>query len=91
MLAHPLPVLAPLKRTYRRRVYPHIENPWGLTPSECRVLELLITLGSNKAIANEMGVALKTAETHIFKAEAKIGTHRVGAAVAWDRLRRGNG
>lgn len=57
-------------------------NPWHLSPTEFRTVELLMTQESLLAIANMCGVAVSTTETHIFRAYKKMGVKTQGMAAS---------
>ncbi len=50
------------KRSSQRKLF---EEKYALTEREIDVLELLICGGSNKAIANDLGLSLSTVKTHL--------------------------
>lgn len=67
-------------------------SPWGLTPREIEVMDMVVLRGSQKAAAREMGMALKTLETHMFRAKRKLGITNSSSfqhLLKWDRFRRG--
>lgn len=61
-------------------------NPWGLTATQLKVLEILSETGNNKAVARKLGMALKTAEEHVREMTRKMGVdNRTLAVVAYVR------
>lgn len=65
-------------------------NPWNLTPRQEQVLQRLAgTDGRLKSIAREIGIDVRTAETHLSRARARIGVKStIAAAIAYDRWAR---
>jgi HD-GYP domain-containing protein (c-di-GMP phosphodiesterase class II)/DNA-binding CsgD family transcriptional regulator len=61
---------------------PRIELPAGLTAREVDVLRLLARGSSNKEIASELGIAVRTVKHHLEHVYEKIGVaNRAGAAL----------
>lgn len=64
------------------------ENPWGLTPREVQVLSALRRLCSQKAVARELGLSVKTVEAHCYNARFRMGNSYEGTfayVLAFDR------
>lgn len=59
-----------------------IERPYGLTPTELRVLTRLVLGSSNDEIARAMSIGVRTVHTHISAILAKLGCSRRSQAVA---------
>ncbi|UIP60011.1 helix-turn-helix transcriptional regulator [Agromyces marinus] len=59
-----------------------IDRPFGLTPTEIRVLTRLVTGSSNDEIAGSMDVGVRTVHTHISGILAKLNCARRAQAVA---------
>jgi DNA-binding CsgD family transcriptional regulator len=57
--------------------------PAGLTEREAEVLRLVASGRTNRAIAVELVLSVRTVETHIFNAYAKIGAGGRAEATAW--------
>jgi DNA-binding NarL/FixJ family response regulator len=67
-----------------------IENPWGLSGMQCKVIGFVVEGLTAKEIGTEMCISYKTVQTHMERVLEKMGTKRsVLAAVAWDRFTRG--
>jgi DNA-binding NarL/FixJ family response regulator len=49
--------------------------PSGLTPREVEVLRLIAAGKSNRAIADELFLSVRTVERHITNIHSKLGTH----------------
>lgn len=61
-------------------------NPWGLTTSQLKVMEVLSKLGCDKLVANELGVSIKTIESHMGECKRRMGArNRVLAVVKYVR------
>lgn len=61
-------------------------NPWNLTPTELAVMRAYIEGGWTKGIAYDMGVSVKTIETHTCNARKKMGVQTLlQAALKFDR------
>lgn len=50
-------------------------SPMSLTPQERRVAELAATGRSRREIAGQLSVSVRTVETHLYRAYAKLGIH----------------
>lgn len=59
-----------------------IERPYGLTPTELRVLTRLVLGASNDEIARAMSIGIRTVHSHISAILAKLGCTRRSQAVA---------
>ncbi|RME81648.1 MAG: DNA-binding response regulator [Caldilineae bacterium] len=55
---------------------PRPEPPEGLTPRETEVLRLIALGYTNRQMAVELGISIKTVETHRANITAKLGTRR---------------
>jgi DNA-binding NarL/FixJ family response regulator len=67
-------------------------NPWNLTPRQTEILDALVEVGCNKLVARQLGVNVRTLETHMARAFARMQIkNRMVAVIAWDRYRRGYG
>jgi len=61
---------------------PRLERPAGLTEREAEVVALLARGLMTKQVARELGIATKTADTHVQNAYRKIGVStRAGATL----------
>lgn len=66
-------------------------NPWGLTPREEQLMDMLILWGSQKAACRELDMAIKTSETHILRVKKRMGIINRSVfqhLIIWDRYRR---
>ena len=61
----------------------NIEEPPRLTPREQEILQLVIAGKTNKAIAQEISVSMKTVEFHLANIYSKIGTRTRVLAGIW--------
>lgn len=60
----------------------------ALTPREREVAGLLVERRSNKEIARELGIRVRTVETHVLRIMGKLGAaSRLDAGEEWRRLR----
>ncbi|MQA14508.1 MAG: helix-turn-helix transcriptional regulator [Pseudonocardiaceae bacterium] len=59
------------------------DRPHGLTPQELRVLRLVSTGGTNKAIAAELVVSERTVDRHVSNILTKLGVPSRAAATAY--------
>lgn len=59
-----------------------IERPYGLTPTELRVLTRLVLGSSNDEIARAMSIGVRTVHSHISAILAKLGCSRRSQAIA---------
>jgi DNA-binding CsgD family transcriptional regulator len=56
------------------------QNPWGMTPAVCKVLEKMILVDSMIEVADILGLSLKTVETQLATAKKFTGIksrHRI--------------
>lgn len=53
-----------------------------LTPREAQVIDLLVAGAPNKTVASELGISLRTVETHRAKALEKLGVKSLALVVA---------
>lgn len=68
---------------------PESSNPWGLVPSEVRLLEAVVEVGHYKLAARRLGIAPKTVECYMRDIRRKMEIdHQIVAVVAWDRWSR---
>jgi len=67
---------AELRSTGARPRRPHATGPEALTPSERRVAELAIHGHSNRDIAQQLFITVKTVEVHLSNAYRKLGITR---------------
>lgn len=66
-------------------------NPWKLSHSECRVLELLTKDLTQVQVARLMFRSNKTVSTHLDRIKNKLNVRTPGmAAIMWDRFARPN-
>ena len=63
---------SPTVATRRRRRRPAGEDPFGLTPRERQVLELLAGGATNREIGAQLFMAEKTASVHVSRILAKL-------------------
>lgn len=64
-------------------------NYWHLTDREIQVIEAMMDVESNKAIATMLRIEVKTVEQHMQNIRRKMGVHsKVGVALKWDRTQR---
>ena len=66
-----------------RRERAELKGPGALTPREAEVLELLARGRSNKGIATELALGLRTVETHVSRVLEKLGAASRTQAVAY--------
>lgn len=81
--------LAPKPATPKRR-----DNPWNLTPAEVKALDLVIQHFGSNAASRVTGISLRTIETQLRRARARMGVptyDRLGYVLLWDRWRQGEG
>ena len=63
--------------------------PYGLTPSEARVMDSLASIGNRKLVARALNIQVNTVSDHIRSALLKMGVKTYGQALLlWDRARR---
>jgi DNA-binding CsgD family transcriptional regulator len=67
----------------QRRICDQENNPWGLTAREREVLEQMARHGDQRATAIAMGTSPRTVNHQVESAKRKLGTHTIGAVVAW--------
>lgn len=61
-------------------------NQWGLSPTECEIMQLTVEGLSPDEISERMFKAPKTVHTHLERARKKMGARRMTDAVLmWDR------
>ncbi len=58
-------------------------NPGGLTPREIEVLREVAAGGTNRAIAEALGISEKTVARHLSNIFMKLGLESRAAATAW--------
>ncbi len=75
-------VLAVPATPARERRARELSNAWGLTPRESQVMALAVNGSSNKDIAIELRVGLRTVELHMSRVLAKSGCARRGELTA---------
>ena len=56
-------------------------NPWHLTPQQIRIVELLCEGLGYEQVAQSMGVAIATVNTHMLRMRDRMGARTTGAAV----------
>lgn len=69
-------------------------NPWGLTPTEAKALDLIVTHLGSKQAAKATGIPARTIETQLRRARLRMGAptyDRLGYVLKWDRWRQGEG
>lgn len=67
-------------------------NPWNLSDRQVEVMDALCKTGTDKGAARELGLVVKTIETHSTIARAKMqAPNRTLAILAWDRFNRAGG
>ncbi len=59
------------------------ERPAGLTERELEVLLVLVRGGSNRTIADDLGISGKTVGHHVQRVYRKAGVHSRAAATLW--------
>ncbi len=59
------------------------ELPAGLTERELEVLLVLVRGGSNRKIADDLGISDKTVGHHVQRVYRKAGVHSRAAATLW--------
>ena len=65
------------------KTQPSVNNPWALSACEIRTLELLIELGSQKAVARALGLSLRTVEVALANVCGKMGESTMRCALIW--------
>lgn len=64
-------------------------SPWALTPEEARVMDAVVTTGTNKGAANLLGKHVKTIEQMKALARFRIGErHMLHAIIKWHDWRK---
>jgi DNA-binding NarL/FixJ family response regulator len=72
-----------------RQELPVVDNPWGLSPSQCAVLQMLCDGRKNDEMAALLGVGRDAIELYLRLARQKMEcSGRVTAALMWDRFAR---
>jgi DNA-binding CsgD family transcriptional regulator len=67
-------------------------NPWNLTDREAEVLQRLTELHSNKAVARQLNLSIRTVEMHLVAIRKSMrAASRVEAVLLWDRWARAQG
>ena len=76
-------------RSFQDPRYPKVENPWGLSPAQCKILQLMCEGYQPMEVALRTALSVKTVSTHLLrvreKMDARSGLH---AAILWDRAMR---
>jgi DNA-binding NarL/FixJ family response regulator len=67
----------------RRVRQPPLSLPAGLTERELEVLLVLVRGGSNRQIAEDLGISAKTVGHHVQHVYEKTGVHSRAAAAHW--------
>lgn len=68
---------------------PQTDNPWGLAPSEVRLMEAVVQVGHYKKAARLVGLTPKTVECYMRDIRRKMDIdHQIVAVVTWDRWSR---
>lgn len=66
-----------------------VENQWGLSAIECRVMDVMLETGRNVIVAERLGLSAKTVDCHVANIVRKMGVeNRILAILAWYRFRR---
>ncbi|AEG94425.1 LuxR C-terminal-related transcriptional regulator [Ramlibacter tataouinensis] len=87
-LIGPVRVAAPEARGRVHRERRH-RTPWGVTPGQAEILELVTELGSNRAAAQRLGRSVRTIEEQLYRARQRMGARStLEAVLMWDRQRR---
>jgi len=60
-------------------------NPWGLTPNQCRAILAINETGSIKGASVLLGKTQKTVEYYVVVLRKKIGKHRWRCQIEFDR------
>lgn len=64
-------------------------NPFGLTDRQAEAVQLLVDLGTDKAVAARLGITEESTSRRLCEAQKAIGAaSRVKLALAWDRAHR---
>lgn len=70
----------------------HVKNPWGLTHSEVDVMDTLVDLGTQKEVAQRLGIDQSTVSSFAARARMKMrAPNTLKAAFAWRDWRRSEG
>lgn len=86
----PLPKAPREKR--QKVTKPTASNPWGLTPAEWTVMQMVVAGKSTDEIAEEMDRGYHTIRNHIGRVRNRMGASTVLlAALKFDRFTRGEG
>lgn len=65
-------------------------NPWGLTPREAQVMDLMLGRGSVKGVASSLNISTHTVITYLREARRKMAPpHKLGHFIMWHDWRRG--
>ena len=83
-----------MTRRYKPKPKPEVVNPWGLTPTEARALDLLIEHKGSKRAAYATGMNERTLETALKRARIRMRVptfDRLEYILLWDRWRQGEG
>lgn len=65
---------------------PVVDNPWGLTPTQCEVMRRVVDGEKAKEIGDALCRSHKTVEVHFERAKEKMGARSIlHAAVMWAR------
>lgn len=63
--------------------------PMGLTPGQMAVLDALVEVHSMAAVADKLGLSVRTVEGQLYRARQRMGARcNLEAALIWDRMRR---
>lgn len=67
------------------------KNPWGLTPAQARVMDVMLSAKTQKHAARELGVSFRTVQSHMYSAAEKMGSveSRHLHLLTWHRWRLG--
>lgn len=66
-----------------------MSNPWNLPPREAQVMTQMADKGSEKVVADELGISRHTVNEYMTRAKKRIGARsRLLALIEWDRWER---
>lgn len=68
-----------------------MSNPWKLTARQVDCMTCLVGIsgGCNKLVARNLGIDVRTVDTHMARAFKRMGVKtRIQAAIQWDRWAR---
>lgn len=84
----PAPVMERAGRIHKTHLR---ENPWGITPAEAQVLDLMCAGLLQKQIADQLGIERKSVEVSAATARRRMGYygHSIVPYLLWDRWRTG--